>query len=157
MDEVAFLLRPRRDGWVIDGTVGMGGHAEAMLERSGPGVRVLRLDLDLKRRVAHGRFLVASFDGLGGRVGFFPAIPDVWFTARREADVETRAAEVLAAWFREHRYAEDMRLRDALAGLRRSEADLLAQVPRTMVMKERAERRQSFILKHALGDLKNVI
>ena len=46
MDEVAFLLRPRRDGWVIDGTVGMGGHAEAMLERSGPGVRVLGLDVD---------------------------------------------------------------------------------------------------------------
>jgi len=46
VDEVAFLLRPKRDGWVIDGTVGMGGHAEAMLERSGPGVRVLGLDVD---------------------------------------------------------------------------------------------------------------
>ena len=33
VDEVAFLLRPRDEGWVIDGTVGMGGHAEAMLER----------------------------------------------------------------------------------------------------------------------------
>jgi len=46
VDEVAFLLRPKRDGWVIDGTVGMGGHAEAILERSGPGVRVLGLDVD---------------------------------------------------------------------------------------------------------------
>jgi len=63
--------------------------------------RVLKLDLDLRKRVAHGSFLVASFEGLGGRVGFFPAIPDVWFTARREADVEKRASEVLAAWFRE--------------------------------------------------------
>ena len=46
MDEVAFLLRPKRDGWVIDGTVGMGGHAEAILEASEPGVRVLGLDVD---------------------------------------------------------------------------------------------------------------
>ena len=46
MDEVAWLVRPRHDGWVIDGTVGMGGHAEAILERSGAGVRLLGLDLD---------------------------------------------------------------------------------------------------------------
>ncbi|MBI4635815.1 MAG: 16S rRNA (cytosine(1402)-N(4))-methyltransferase RsmH [Candidatus Rokubacteria bacterium] len=46
VDEVAFLLRPRGAGWVIDGTVGMGGHAEAMLERSGGDVRLLGLDVD---------------------------------------------------------------------------------------------------------------
>ena len=46
MDEVAWLLRPRHEGWVIDGTVGMGGHAEAILERSGADVRVLGLDVD---------------------------------------------------------------------------------------------------------------
>jgi 16S rRNA (cytosine1402-N4)-methyltransferase len=46
MDEVAFLLRPRGDGWVIDATVGMGGHAEAVLDASGPGVKVLGLDVD---------------------------------------------------------------------------------------------------------------
>ena len=46
MDEVAFLLRPRREGWVIDGTVGMGGHAEAILETSGADVRLLGLDVD---------------------------------------------------------------------------------------------------------------
>src|SRR2546430_9700034 len=34
VDEVAFLLRPRGEGWVIDGTVGMGGHAEALLMTS---------------------------------------------------------------------------------------------------------------------------
>ena len=28
VDEVTFLLRPRRGGWVVDGTIGMGGHAE---------------------------------------------------------------------------------------------------------------------------------
>jgi 16S rRNA (cytosine1402-N4)-methyltransferase len=46
VDEVALLLRPRREGWVIDGTVGMGGHAEAVLERSGADVRLLGLDAD---------------------------------------------------------------------------------------------------------------
>ena len=40
------MLRPRHGGWVIDGTVGMGGHAEAILERSGADVRLLGLDLD---------------------------------------------------------------------------------------------------------------
>jgi 16S rRNA (cytosine1402-N4)-methyltransferase len=46
VDEVAFLLRPRHGGWVIDGTVGMGGHAEVMLETSGADVRLLGLDAD---------------------------------------------------------------------------------------------------------------
>ena len=46
MDEVAWLLRPRREGWVIDGTVGMGGHAEAVLGSSGEDVRLLGLDTD---------------------------------------------------------------------------------------------------------------
>jgi 16S rRNA (cytosine1402-N4)-methyltransferase len=46
VDEVAWLLRPRREGWVIDGTVGMGGHAEAVLASSGGDVRLLGLDTD---------------------------------------------------------------------------------------------------------------
>jgi 16S rRNA (cytosine1402-N4)-methyltransferase len=46
VDEVAFVLRPRHRGWVIDGTVGMGGHAEAVLARSGDDVRLLGLDAD---------------------------------------------------------------------------------------------------------------
>jgi 16S rRNA (cytosine1402-N4)-methyltransferase len=46
VDEVAFLLRPRREGWVIDGTVGMGGHAAALLAGTGARVRLLGLDLD---------------------------------------------------------------------------------------------------------------
>jgi 16S rRNA (cytosine1402-N4)-methyltransferase len=46
VDEVAFLLRPRRAGWLIDGTVGMGGHAEALLTTTAPDVRVLGLDTD---------------------------------------------------------------------------------------------------------------
>jgi 16S rRNA (cytosine1402-N4)-methyltransferase len=46
VDEVAFLLRPRGGGWVIDGTVGMGGHAEAVLQTSGEAVRLLGIDAD---------------------------------------------------------------------------------------------------------------
>ena len=40
-----FLLRPRREGWVIDGTVGMGGHATALLEGT-EDVRLLGIDRD---------------------------------------------------------------------------------------------------------------
>ena len=45
-DEVAFFLRPRGGGWVIDGTVGMGGHAEVMLSGTDASVRLLGLDVD---------------------------------------------------------------------------------------------------------------
>jgi 16S rRNA (cytosine1402-N4)-methyltransferase len=44
--EVAFLLRPRGAGWVIDGTVGMGGHAEAVLDTAAGDVRLLGIDVD---------------------------------------------------------------------------------------------------------------
>jgi 16S rRNA (cytosine1402-N4)-methyltransferase len=46
VDEVVFVLRPRDEGWVIDATVGMGGHAEAILSASGSSVRLLGLDAD---------------------------------------------------------------------------------------------------------------
>lgn len=46
VDEVTFLLRPRRGGWVVDGTIGMGGHAERLLERAGADVRLLGIDRD---------------------------------------------------------------------------------------------------------------
>ena len=75
MDEVAFLLRPRDDGWLVDGTVGMGGHAEALLERSGPEVRLLGLDADpgalrlagarLARFGDRARLVHANFADLG--------------------------------------------------------------------------------------------
>ncbi len=46
LTEVRTLLAPRRGGLVIDCTVGMGGHAEALLEVVGPSGRVLGLDRD---------------------------------------------------------------------------------------------------------------
>jgi len=45
-DEVTHLLRARRAGWLVDGTVGLGGHAERLLEASAPGARLLGLDGD---------------------------------------------------------------------------------------------------------------
>ena len=46
VDEVTFLLRPRRGGWVVDGTIGMGGHAERLLEAGGSATRLLGIDQD---------------------------------------------------------------------------------------------------------------
>ena len=45
-DEVAFLLRPRRGGWIVDGTVGMGGHAERLLEVGASATRLFGVDQD---------------------------------------------------------------------------------------------------------------
>lgn len=45
-DEVRFLLRPKRAGWVVDGTVGTGGHAELLLAETGPDSRLLGIDRD---------------------------------------------------------------------------------------------------------------
>ena len=55
IDEVAFLLRPRRGGWVVDGTVGMGGHAERILETGSFETRLFGVDRDPEaiRRAGH--------------------------------------------------------------------------------------------------------
>ncbi|MEP6693295.1 MAG: 16S rRNA (cytosine(1402)-N(4))-methyltransferase RsmH [Chloroflexota bacterium] len=44
--EVLAQLDPREGGRFLDGTVGAGGHAEAILERIGPSGRVIGLDVD---------------------------------------------------------------------------------------------------------------
>ena len=59
-DEVAFLLRPRGEGWVIDATVGMGGHAEAILSASDASMSLLGLDVDPEALARAGARL-ASF------------------------------------------------------------------------------------------------
>jgi 16S rRNA (cytosine1402-N4)-methyltransferase len=46
LEEVLKYLQPRPGGRYIDGTVGGGGHTEAILERSAPGGRVLGIDTD---------------------------------------------------------------------------------------------------------------
>lgn len=46
LTEVVAALAPRPGGAFIDGTVGAGGHAEALLRAAGPGARLLGLDAD---------------------------------------------------------------------------------------------------------------
>ena len=40
-DEVIDLLQPRDGGLYVDGTPGLGGHTQAILERSAPAGRVI--------------------------------------------------------------------------------------------------------------------
>jgi 16S rRNA (cytosine1402-N4)-methyltransferase len=46
LEEVITFLQPEPGGQYIDGTVGGGGHSEAILERSAPDGRVLGIDAD---------------------------------------------------------------------------------------------------------------
>lgn len=46
VEEVRFLLRPKTSGWLVDGTVGAGGHAEALLEDAPGESRLLGIDAD---------------------------------------------------------------------------------------------------------------
>jgi 16S rRNA (cytosine1402-N4)-methyltransferase len=46
LDEVIDFLKPKEKEHFIDGTVGQGGHAEAILERTSPSGRLLGIDRD---------------------------------------------------------------------------------------------------------------
>ena len=98
LEEVLNFLQPQANGHYVDGTLGGGGHAGAILERSNPGGRVLGIDSDVqalemvKRRFAeavqngrlvlvHGNFaelarivdeagFVSSVDGVLLDLGF---------------------------------------------------------------------------------------
>lgn len=48
LEEVLKYLQPRPGGHYIDGTLGGGGHTEAILERSAPDGRVLGIDTDIQ-------------------------------------------------------------------------------------------------------------
>ena len=46
LEEVLELLQPRSGGIYVDGNLGLGGHAGAVLKRSSPAGRVIGLDWD---------------------------------------------------------------------------------------------------------------
>jgi 16S rRNA (cytosine1402-N4)-methyltransferase len=82
VDRVADLLRPRPGGTYVDATLGLGGHAERLLEASAPDGRVVGLDRDpaalalARDRLAWAgerlQAVAASFTDLGavaGRLG----------------------------------------------------------------------------------------
>lgn len=71
VDEVTFLLRPRRGGWVVDGTIGMGGHAERLLEEADATARLLGIDRDPEALARAGRRLARFGDGVVLQHGSF--------------------------------------------------------------------------------------
>jgi 16S rRNA (cytosine1402-N4)-methyltransferase len=91
VEEVAFLLRPRHEGWVIDGTVGMGGHAQALLEHASPGTRLLGLDVDPEAIRRAGERLELYGDRVRLLRASFRDLPEV----ARAAGVATAAAVLL--------------------------------------------------------------
>ncbi|WP_456385146.1 16S rRNA (cytosine(1402)-N(4))-methyltransferase RsmH [Desulfolithobacter sp.] len=67
--EVLAYLQPRSGGVYVDGTLGLGGHAQAILEASAPGGRVIGFEWDLEAvSLAAGR--LARF---GDRMRIIPA------------------------------------------------------------------------------------
>jgi 16S rRNA (cytosine1402-N4)-methyltransferase len=62
LDEVLAWLAPRSGGLYVDGTLGNGGHAAAILERSAPDGRLLGLDAD-PAAIEIARERLAAFGG----------------------------------------------------------------------------------------------
>jgi 16S rRNA (cytosine1402-N4)-methyltransferase len=46
LEEVVGLLEPRPGGVYVDGTLGLGGHSERLLERAGAGARIVGIEWD---------------------------------------------------------------------------------------------------------------
>ena len=64
--KVVHYLNTREKGWIVDGTLGDGGHAELILKNSGPQCRVLGIDRDAQA-LARARKRLAPF---GDRINF---------------------------------------------------------------------------------------
>ena len=69
VDEVIQFLQPKNHGFYVDGTVGLGGHAAVILQKSAPSGTLLGIDLDsealaiAKQRLHEYRERVTLVDG----------------------------------------------------------------------------------------------
>lgn len=82
--EVLEVLRPERGGIYLDATVGLGGHAQAILEESAPSGRLIAIDRD-PDAVAFVRRRLAAY---GDRVRVFHATFDALEAVLQRAGVE---------------------------------------------------------------------
>lgn len=134
-DEVEFLLRPRRGGWVVDGTIGMGGHAERLMQGAERQTRLLGLDRDPEALARAGRRLAP----LGDRVLLRHASFRDLETVARQAGVTEAGAVLLDLGLSSHQLDESGRgfsfLRDEPLDMRfdptggSTAADLLNALP----------------------------
>jgi 16S rRNA (cytosine1402-N4)-methyltransferase len=90
-DEVMFLLRPRDEGWVVDGTVGMGGHSERLMESGDGRSRLLGVDADGEALRRAGVRLARFGDRIVLRHGSFRGLGSI----AAEAGVTAAAAILL--------------------------------------------------------------
>jgi len=56
-NEVLEWLQPKSDGLYVDGTLGLGGHTQAILEKTAPGGRVIGFEWDEDAAVKAGERL----------------------------------------------------------------------------------------------------
>ncbi|MBX3475748.1 MAG: ATP-dependent Clp protease ATP-binding subunit [Planctomycetes bacterium] len=60
----------------------------------------VRVHINLKRRTFQGQYLFALYEAHGRRIAFTPRLPELHFTLEAGDRLEARAAEVLAAYYR---------------------------------------------------------
>ncbi|HKB03575.1 MAG TPA: AAA family ATPase [Gemmataceae bacterium] len=77
-------------------------HDECARWSFSPALTQHRLDLviELRRRKAKVKHLFVAFRHMGKRLAFTPAIPDLWFEVGRNADLKSRARDVLTDYWR---------------------------------------------------------
>ena len=58
------------------------------------------LEIELRRRVAHVKYLLVAFDHAGRRLAFSPTVPDLWFEVTRGEPLDLRAQAVFTEHWR---------------------------------------------------------